>query len=892
MIAIAFALLIAQATPAPAASPAAGAPANSENLAHEPITKAVRGTQPTIKVIAKRPSASFAPLVFARATGTQRYFGYPMGNRGHDSWVARLPLNLLIGASFEYFIEVREAGGVRSYVGSDDKPFVVAVEDAPILPAMAQVTSAEGAMVSLDGKDIGVAPQTVQAPEGRHLVAVVLPDGRGAEQSVDFVMGKTKKVNLMPSGGGPGKLDIASDPRGARVYLDGAQVGITPYSGEVLAGKHVLALELDGYIREEREVEFHFGRDVEQRFQLKQLPKEPALSIESTPERAAVFIDGVQKGTTPFLAPVKAGLHDVVLKLAGRGDAASSFEMPSDRDLSLRITLPEVPKNAAPRLIIYSKPDGAALKIDEVDSGVTPWSGEIAEGKHKISISAEGYLPESREVEAIKNREGDVSFLLQRRPGPAKLTVETEPADGVEISIDGAVVGTTPLAQAVTLEPGEHQLQAAKATFRTLAQTVTAEQGSSIAVKLSLSPAPKDPLPPTIALNTEPVGARAYVDGKLVGETPVRIKSVSGPHDLKLMLDGYISRTSKIVLPADSGFELRVAVSLKRSRELETSNRPDPLLLARAQVTRALACYRLGDFVCALAAYRAAYEMKPIPDLLFNIAQTERKLGHLQLAITAYKAYLKEKKTGAVADVARQRLAECEAALANGTKLADDTSGDQGATPTLAHDPIAHTPRGKDLTVNAVAKSGKGGLGTVQACYRATIGDYKCQAMTKLDTATVPDQFSTTVPGAEVNDGFAYYVEAYDADGATHSQVGDKTNPISVKMDEELAAMASNNGPAPINSVIAPAGPIRPRLPAFIPYGTAGAAVLSTGLGFIFYAEGKSAASQVTEGGHTGAEVQQLETKVSNDQWRSNLFIGLGIALAAGAAALFVYDYY
>ena len=247
------------------------------------------------------------------------------------------------------------------------------------------------------------------------------------------------------------------------------------------------------------------------------------LILASTPDRAAVFIDGVQKGTTPFLAPVKAGLHDVVLKLAGRGDAASSFEMPSDRDLSLRITLPEVPKNAAPRLIIYSKPDGAALKIDEVDSGVTPWSGEIAEGKHKISISADGYLPESREVEAIKNREGDVSFLLQRRPGPAKLTVETEPADGVEISIDGAVVGTTPLAQAITLEPGEHQLQAAKATFRTLAQTVTAEQGASIAVKLSLSPAPKDPLPPTIALNTEPASALVrswvaysyYVEGQL-----------------------------------------------------------------------------------------------------------------------------------------------------------------------------------------------------------------------------------------------------------------------------------------------------------------------------------------------------------------------------------------
>ncbi len=344
MIGIAFALLLAQAAPVPAATP----DAQQRDLEHTPLAKAIRGQAPSIRVVAKHSSDAFAPLVFARVTGTKRFFGYPMANRGHDNWVARLPTSLLSGQSFDYFIEIREAGGVRTYVGAEDKPFVVPIEEAPILPATAEVTSAEGAIVSLDGKELGPAPKKIDAPEGRHLIAVVLPDGRGAEQSVDFVMGKNKKVNLMPSGGGPGKLDIASDPRGARVYLDGNQVGVTPYEGDVIAGKHTLALELEGYIREEREVEFHFGRDVDERFALKALPKEPALSIESTPDRAEVFIDGVQKGVTPFLSPLKAGSHEVVLKAAGRGDAASDFEMPSDRNLSLRMVLPEVPKNASP----------------------------------------------------------------------------------------------------------------------------------------------------------------------------------------------------------------------------------------------------------------------------------------------------------------------------------------------------------------------------------------------------------------------------------------------------------------------------------------------------------------------------------------------------------------
>jgi tetratricopeptide (TPR) repeat protein len=389
-------------------------------------------------------------------------------------------------------------------------------------------------------------------------------------------------------------------------------------------------------------------------------------------------------------------------------------------------------------------------------------------------------------------------------------------------------------------------------------------------------------------MNTEPTGARAYVDGKLVGETPVRVTSTPGPHDLKLLLDGYIGRSSKVTLPSDSGFELRVAVGLKRVRGFERLERPDPLLLARAQVTRGLACYRLGDFPCALAAYRAAYEMKPIPDLLFNIAQTERKIGHLENAITAYKAFLAEKTTGNVATVARQHLAECEAALAKGEKLADDS---EGTGPTLAHDPITHAPRGKDLPVTVVAKANKAGLGTVQVCYRAVLGDFQCVPLVKNDASAVADQFTATIPAASVQDGLAYYVEAFDADNAQKSHSGDKVNPLAVKMDEEQptsVTVASSAPPAPTIAVISE-GPHH-RVPPAVPLITAGAAALSMGLGGVFYAQGKNAAAEVTAGAHTNAQVQSLTNQVNNDQWRANFFLGLGIALAAGAAALLVWD--
>lgn len=50
--------------------------------------------------------------------------------------------------------------------------------------------------------------------------------------------------------------------------------------------------------------------------------------------------------------------------------------------------------------------------------------------------------------------------------------------------------------------------------------------------------------------------------------------------------------------------------------------------------------FNLGKFEQALAEFEAAYQAKPIPKLLFNIAQAHRNLDHYQQAIFAYRKYL------------------------------------------------------------------------------------------------------------------------------------------------------------------------------------------------------------------------------------------------------------
>ena len=61
---------------------------------------------------------------------------------------------------------------------------------------------------------------------------------------------------------------------------------------------------------------------------------------------------------------------------------------------------------------------------------------------------------------------------------------------------------------------------------------------------------------------------------------------------------------------------------------------------ARAKFQEAEKAFNLGRFNDALAAYQAAYEAKPLPAFLFNIAQCYRNLGNYERARFFYRRYL------------------------------------------------------------------------------------------------------------------------------------------------------------------------------------------------------------------------------------------------------------
>jgi len=79
---------------------------------------------------------------------------------------------------------------------------------------------------------------------------------------------------------------------------------------------------------------------------------------------------------------------------------------------------------------------------------------------------------------------------------------------------------------------------------------------------------------------------------------------------------------------------------------------------ARAHFQRAEKAFNLGKFDEALKGYEDAYEAKPLPGLLFNIAQCHRNLANPERAIFFYQRYLALEPTTPNRAMVEQLIAE------------------------------------------------------------------------------------------------------------------------------------------------------------------------------------------------------------------------------------------
>ena len=116
---------------------------------------------------------------------------------------------------------------------------------APIVGSLTIVSSPLNALITIDGKEYGVTPRTVDLIIGTHTVTLTRENYKSETFTVeiaenDFVEKEVKLNNIA-------LMTISSTPAGSTLYVNGENVGATPYSASMASGDYDLRITRRGY---------------------------------------------------------------------------------------------------------------------------------------------------------------------------------------------------------------------------------------------------------------------------------------------------------------------------------------------------------------------------------------------------------------------------------------------------------------------------------------------------------------------------------------------------------------------------------------------------------------------------------------------------------------------
>ncbi|MDU9375702.1 hypothetical protein McpSp1_02810 [Methanocorpusculaceae archaeon Sp1] len=193
-----------------------------------------------------------------------------------------------------------------------------------------------GANIYVDGNYYDTTPAVITVTSGTsHNVKLVLSGYNVYTQTISVGAGSTAYMNVNLVSSSDAYLRITSTPAGAAVYVDGTYMGNTAYSsgssvsylnvGPLSSGTHSIMLKKDGYNTYTSSVTLSPNEVRTLSITLVQSSPTPsgnaALSMDSTPSGAEVYVDNVFRGYTPlYLSDIPEGRHTLLLQLSGYND--------------------------------------------------------------------------------------------------------------------------------------------------------------------------------------------------------------------------------------------------------------------------------------------------------------------------------------------------------------------------------------------------------------------------------------------------------------------------------------------------------------------------------------------------------------------------------------------
>ena len=278
------------------------------------------------------------------------------------------------------------------------------------LPGRVQVdTQGIAATLTIDGKVVGPVPGEYPVAAGTRTFELRAPRHLDFNETVE-VKGEgenqTFTAKLLPSFS---PVTIESKPAGARVAVNGKDVGATPLTTELDAGSHTVSLTATGFRPWETTIQVQANQPQKIGPVELGLP-DGTLTIRSAPSGADVAIAGRYRGRTPLTVPLAPGMqHELMVTRAGYEPASRTVPIKAGERSGVDVTL----KPILGEVTVRGEPADARLFVDGEARGSANQTLSLPSAELTIEVRREGFDTFSTKVTPQPGIARVVEYRLQ-----------------------------------------------------------------------------------------------------------------------------------------------------------------------------------------------------------------------------------------------------------------------------------------------------------------------------------------------------------------------------------------------------------------------------------------------------------------------------------------------
>ena len=297
-----------------------------------------------------------------------------------------------------------------------------------------------------------------------------------------------------------GRIIVTSQPQGAKVYLDNAQRGMTPLNlDRVATGQHQIKLVMAGYQDWSNYVSVSPSRTTTVSADLIPLPVTPPpanygrIIATSQPQGAKVYLDNVQRGTTPLnLDRVATGQHQIKLVMAGYQDWSSYVSVSPSRTTTVSADLVPLPVYGS--ISVYCNQGDARISLDgsyqkRTSANKSVEIKNVKQGYHELLITKDGYQDWISTIMVTTNQTYMVSAYLVPEINYGSIAVYCN-VNGAKIFVNGTYKVATSSSQPKILEElkeREYEITLIMDGYRTWLEDIWVYAGETISIYVEMT---------------------------------------------------------------------------------------------------------------------------------------------------------------------------------------------------------------------------------------------------------------------------------------------------------------------------------------------------------------------------------------------------------------------